>query len=246
MPGARPRPAAGPAVLHARSQAGIRSLGLLANARFRSAARIGRTPGNRQSRFLGEGVGARCARQLVQGAVTRGGDVRHIGRPLLAISQWPGKLGMAQELQAVVLDLWSGLGEIKSRRSLTSGAVLFGEGEVPSRVYLVEKGQVRIVISTERGGSRLLATAGAGTLLGLSEAIGGEPHKVSARSVGECEVSYVEREDLLDFLAKQPRLCMQIVRLLSEDLHSLYHQFRDLSTQPGGPSRRRTAKGRFQ
>jgi hypothetical protein len=30
---------------------------------------------------------------------------------------------------------------------------------------------------------------------------------------------------------------MQIVRLLSEDLHSLYHRFRSISARPGRPRR---------
>ena len=85
-----------------------------------------------------------------------------------------------------------------------------------------------------------------GTLLGLSEAVGGELHKVSVLSVGQTETSYVRRTDLLEFLVKQPRLCMEIVRLLSEDLHCLYQEFRHLQATPGVRVRRRTADGRFQ
>jgi CRP-like cAMP-binding protein len=153
---------------------------------------------------------------------------------------------MAQEFQSVVQDLWNGLGGIKSRRILASGSQIFAEGDPSKCVYLVESGVIRITLSTGYGGTRPLAKAGPGTLLGLSEAIGGEPHKVTAYSMGESQVSYVEREDLLEFLAKQPALCMQIVRLLSEDLHCLYHQFRQLSEKPGTHVRRRSADGRFQ
>jgi len=82
--------------------------------------------------------------------------------------------------------------------------------------------------------------------LGLSEAVGGELHKVSVLSVGLTETSYVSRTDLLEFLVKQPILCMEIVRLLSEDLHCLYQEFRDLQATAGVRVRRRTADGRFQ
>jgi len=148
-------------------------------------------------------------------------------------------------LPNVVQDLWSALGEIRLSRSFTAKSTLFAEGDSPSYVYLIESGQVQIGISTDRGATQLLTTAGPGTLLGLSEAMGGEPHKISAVSVGQTEASYVSREDLLEFLVKQPRLCMEIVRLISEDLHSLYHQFRDLSATPGTRTRRRTTDGRF-
>jgi CRP-like cAMP-binding protein len=145
----------------------------------------------------------------------------------------------------VVEDLWSGLAELQCKRSFTPGSPLFAEGDSPGCVYLIESGQVRLGISTDRGSTRLLATAGPGTLLGLGEAMGGEPHKVSATSIGKTETSYVRREELLEFLTNQPQLCMEIVRLLSEDLHSLYHQFRCLSSKPNVHARRRTADGRF-
>lgn len=156
------------------------------------------------------------------------------------------RCGRALPLPTVVQDLWDGLGEIRSTRSFNAGSCLFAEGDPSSCVYLIESGQVRIEITDDRGRTRILSMAGPGTLLGLSEAVGGELHKVSVLSVGQTETSYVRRTDLLEFLVKQPRLCMEIVRLLSEDLHCLYQEFRHLQATPGVRVRRRTADGRFQ
>ena len=81
-------------------------------------------------------------------------------------------------------------------------------------------------------------------MLGLSEAILGGPHKLSARAVARTELLFVERADLMSYLAKHPGLCMDIVRMLSEDLHGLYHKFRTLSVDPAR-MRRRGTDGRF-
>ena len=42
----------------------------------------------------------------------------------------------------------------------------------------------------------------------------------------------------VEFLREHCDFCMQVVRLLSEDLHVLYHKFRSISAHPGRPKRR--------
>jgi hypothetical protein len=64
----------------------------------------------------------------------------------------------------------------------------------------------------------------------LSEAISGGPHKLAAVAVDCAQVAFVSREDLLPFLQQNQLFCMQLVQLLSEDLHSLYHRFRNTAT----------------
>ena len=149
---------------------------------------------------------------------------------------------MLEEPQGTVPDLWRAFDEIKSSKSYAAGSVLFEE-ELPAvGVFLIERGQVTIQVLMGSGRRRRLALAGPGTMLGLSEVISGESYKVSAHSVGPTRVFFIEREDLLQFLAAHPAVCMAVVRVLSEDLHSLYHHFRNLDS---GRTRRRSDDGRF-
>jgi CRP/FNR family transcriptional regulator len=151
---------------------------------------------------------------------------------------------MVEESHKTVPDLWKAFDGIKRARSYDAGSTLFEEEEPVAGVYMIRKGRVRVGVSTKDGAYRVLGTAGPGTILGLSEAIAGGPHKLSAHALAQTEVSFVDRDELMEFLAGQQGLCMEIVRVLSEDLHGLYHQFRNLTTD-SMRARRRAPDGKF-
>jgi len=121
--------------------------------------------------------------------------------------------------------LWGALEGIRSERIYSVGKPLFRSGQRARGIYMVEEGEVRLVFDSDSGGGRLFEKAGPGVILGLSEAMSGDNHKLTAESEGQTQVSFIERNALLAFLRSNPALCMQVVRMLSEDLHVLYHRF---------------------
>jgi CRP-like cAMP-binding protein len=80
--------------------------------------------------------------------------------------------------------------------------------------------------------------AGSGTILGLSESMTAETHRITAVAADETTAVFIPREEFLAFLHEHCDYCMQIVRLLSDDLHGLYHKFRTISAHPGRPRHR--------
>lgn len=123
-------------------------------------------------------------------------------------------------------ELRSTLRSMASKQTYLKGKTLFRNGQPPQGVYLVEKGEVNLFLPSGTSAGPVFEKAGAGTLLGLSEALSGENHKLRAEAACPTEVSYVSREALLECLRQSRVCCIQIVRLLSEDLHLLYHRFR--------------------
>jgi CRP/FNR family transcriptional regulator len=93
-------------------------------------------------------------------------------------------------------------------------------------------------LPTGREQRQLLEVAGPGTLLGLSEAMNGEPHRITAIAGDGTTVIYTPREEFLALLQRQGEFSMEIARLLSEDLHALYHKFKSISAHPGRPRQR--------
>jgi CRP/FNR family transcriptional regulator, dissimilatory nitrate respiration regulator len=130
-----------------------------------------------------------------------------------------------EDPKQVTAELWMALESLRSERICLASRALFRNGETSRGVYLVEEGEVQLLLSSAGGRERLLETVGPGTILGLSEAMSGEAHKLTAQAAGRTQVSFVRRPDLINFLRKNPALCMQLVHLLSENLHSLYHLF---------------------
>lgn len=135
-------------------------------------------------------------------------------------------------------DLWEALHGIKSVRIYPKGETLFEQGTDVSGVFVVQSGQVRVLLPTGQGRPQLLDTAGPGAILGLSESMSGERYRVTAEAGDHTTVAFIPREGFLEFLREHCDFCMQVVRLLSEDLHGLYHKFRSISAHPGRPKRR--------
>jgi CRP-like cAMP-binding protein len=141
----------------------------------------------------------------------------------------PGKLSS---------DLLQALHEVKSVRMFPKGATLFEQGSVVTGVYLVESGEVRILLPTGALEKQLLEVVGPGTMLGLSESMIGETYRTTAESGAQTMAAWLSREKFLEFLRQHSDFSMEIARVLSEDLQGLYRKFRNISAHPGRPRHR--------
>jgi CRP/FNR family transcriptional regulator len=135
-------------------------------------------------------------------------------------------------------DLLQALHGIRSVRRVPKGATLFQQGSAVTGVYVVESGEVRVLLPTPQSQRQLLEVVGPGTMLGLSESMSGEKYRITAEAGEQTTVGFIPREEFLEFLREHGDFCMQVVRLLSEDLHAIYHKFRSISAHPGRPRHR--------
>jgi CRP-like cAMP-binding protein len=138
-------------------------------------------------------------------------------------------------------ELWSILRGVRRVKAYAKGAALFCATEPPKGVYLIERGAVRIHLPSPGPRHHFDQTAGAGAILALSETMTGEDHKFTAEAAENTEAWFVERQDFLRLLRHNQLLCLQIVHLLSEDLHLLYHMVQ-ASNRPVPMSAKRASK----
>jgi CRP-like cAMP-binding protein len=123
------------------------------------------------------------------------------------------------------LDLWLALHRLGPTEVDCRQGTLFRQGESSQGVYLVEEGRVKLLLATQTANPRELVIAGPGAVLGLAESLTGGAHRLTAEAQN-ARISCIERESFVHQLHQDQQLCLQIVHLLSEDLHSLYHRFR--------------------
>ena len=135
-------------------------------------------------------------------------------------------------------EMENNLRAVMTPQQFSAGATLYEQGAAASGIYLIEKGTVRVSLPTGENQSQLLEVVGAGTILGLSDSMIGDHYRVTAEAEEPTTVSFVSREGFLDFLSNHQDFCMQVIRLLSDNLHGLYHKFRSVSAHPGRPRRR--------
>jgi CRP/FNR family transcriptional regulator len=83
-------------------------------------------------------------------------------------------------------------------------------------------------VCSESGKQLTLRIASSGEALGLSAALSGRAHEVTAEALDDLQVAVVKRKDPLRFLHEQREACLQVVNLLSQDLHVAYDRVRSV------------------
>ncbi len=117
---------------------------------------------------------------------------------------------------------------IKSLNLYPRGSSLLREGHAARAIYVLCEGRAKLSVCSENGKRLTLRVAGPGEVLGLSAVLSGCPYEVTAETVDSAKVAVVRRKDLLQFLRKHREACLQVVHLLSEDLHVAYDRVRSV------------------
>ena len=117
---------------------------------------------------------------------------------------------------------------IKSINIYPRGSSLLREGHAARAIYVLCEGRAKLSVCSENGKRLTLRIAGPGEVLGLSAVLSGCPYEVSAETLDTARVAIVRRKDLLQFLRKHREACLQVVHLLSEDLHVAYDRVRSV------------------
>jgi CRP/FNR family transcriptional regulator len=118
--------------------------------------------------------------------------------------------------------------QIKDVSQFSRGSTLFAEGRPSRGIFLLCQGRAKLSVCSETGKRLMLRVAGPGEVLGLSATMSGQPYEVTAELLENAQVAFVRRKDLLKFLKDNQDACMQVVHLLSEDLHTAFDRVRSV------------------
>jgi CRP/FNR family transcriptional regulator, cyclic AMP receptor protein len=135
--------------------------------------------------------------------------------------------------------------EIKMLASYPRSALLFAEGKPVRGIYILCDGRAKLSIRGENGKRLTLRIANPGEVLGLGAALSNTPYEVTAELLDMSQVVFVRRKELVKFLHDNPTICLQVVRMLSQDLHGAYERVRSIALlrarRPHVPLRPRAA-----
>jgi CRP/FNR family transcriptional regulator, cyclic AMP receptor protein len=110
------------------------------------------------------------------------------------------------------------LEERATRRAYNRGHALFHEHGAPDRVVVLVSGFVKLSHVSEDGREVILAIRGPGDLIGEQSAIDGRPRSATATALDEVAAVVLSREDFLALLAREPRIALVVLRMLSARL----------------------------
>jgi CRP-like cAMP-binding protein len=101
-----------------------------------------------------------------------------------------------------------------------SGNILFQQGELPKGLYILEKGEVALSMSTPVGKAVADARACSGSLLGLPGLASNEPYTMTAVAQPGAELSFLDRQDFAEIMHTCPDLAIQILQVLAAEVRS--------------------------
>ena len=105
-----------------------------------------------------------------------------------------------------------------TQHHLKAGEPLFVAGDSGDGCYRLERGLLKVVITSARGDERILAILGPGEIAGELAIIDGRPRSASVFAVRDCELSFISRKDFEEYTRQHPEICSYLVSVLAARL----------------------------
>ncbi|MBM7799200.1 CRP-like cAMP-binding protein [Microlunatus panaciterrae] len=118
---------------------------------------------------------------------------------------------------------------------LSKGEILFHEGELEDRLYVVVKGKIKLGRSGSAGRENLLAVLGPGQMFGELSLFDPGPRSTTATAVTNCELRTLEHDELMTWLTGRPEVARGLLGQLAARLRRANDVVADLvfSDVPG-------------
>lgn len=116
------------------------------------------------------------------------------------------------------------LGEITSgiyRKSYNKGDVIFQEGDVADKLYLINRGKIKIYNYTKDGNEQILYILTEGDFTGDSNLFNKGQHKFSAEALDETNICILTKSAFDEIIKKNPEIALQIMQLVYEKVTTL-------------------------
>jgi EAL domain-containing protein (putative c-di-GMP-specific phosphodiesterase class I) len=110
--------------------------------------------------------------------------------------------------------------ENQTKKTFFAGDTLMKEGEIGHAAYIIESGQVEILV--DRGNNKLkIGTRGPGSMVGEMAMIDDQPRTATVRAVEDCEVIEITREDFEGWIENADPV-------LKMTMHVILTRYRDM------------------
>jgi CRP-like cAMP-binding protein len=98
------------------------------------------------------------------------------------------------------------------------GAVLFRRGEPSLGVFVVRTGSISLRLESKKGEAMLDRTVTRDGIVGLPATLSGARYSLTALTLEESELAFVERETLLELVKSSPGIGFEILHALGEEV----------------------------
>jgi CRP/FNR family transcriptional regulator len=138
------------------------------------------------------------------------------------------KIPMFEYLDAEELDRLYSLSTIEK---YSKGDYIFLECDAPRNLYVVEKGEVKLLKQTEDGRETIVEMAYPGEIFGEEAIFDGQPYPLTSQALQDVELLSITRSDFFAFLRDNPDLALEIITELGERLREAQNTIRALAME---------------
>lgn len=116
------------------------------------------------------------------------------------------------------------LKDIQTAKLCPEGLEIFLEGQVPTGIYILYAGRVKLSVTDNHGRQIILRTALPGDILGLSAVVSGKCYEETAVATIASQLGFIKCREFLRFLDRHTEAAFWVVQLLSERVTTTFEQ----------------------
>ncbi len=125
-----------------------------------------------------------------------------------------------------------GLAALVRRHRYATGEIIFHKDDAGTALYVIEKGEVKIVLGSAEGKEVVLSLLGPGDFFGELALLDGEPRSADAVAMETSELLILQRQDFLRFIVLQPQVAVNLMAVLSRRLRRVDQLVHDAAFLP--------------
>jgi CRP/FNR family transcriptional regulator, polysaccharide utilization system transcription regulator len=124
------------------------------------------------------------------------------------------------------------LNEFTNVITLSKSEVLFKEGEVPTGLYNITKGKIKVYRTGNEGKEQIVRLSNQGDLVGYRALIGHDDYRNGAATLEETTVCFIPKDIVLRIMEDNSVIYKRIIQLLSDDLRYAEQKIKELAQKP--------------
>lgn len=117
----------------------------------------------------------------------------------------------------------------RSMVTFKSGEYIYREGTVPSGLFCLSTGKVKIEQNNWSGNTHIIALKGPAEFLGFADLMSQPLHTSSAIALEHCTLCFIPKNPFMQVLQSNGSLAMKIIKYLSSELLKAHHRTANLT-----------------
>jgi len=110
--------------------------------------------------------------------------------------------------------------------------MIYYSGDIPHGLYCIHKGKVKIYKVGENGREQVVRIVKEGGIFGYRALLNGQPHNDFAAPLDDARICFIPRDVVLDLVARNPQISLNILSILSEELKSAESMIVEMAQKP--------------